>query len=105
MVDIKKNKVKLWKEHFGFTDEECVDPLAKQTWEAVARRAASNTVIFRKIFGCYPDDNMTKKKQIEEEKSKSRINMYEQLSPSIKGHIVEFPLNFLEKQPVKEEKE
>jgi len=25
-------RIKLWKEHFGLTEEELLDPLAKETW-------------------------------------------------------------------------
>ena len=69
-------RVKLWKEHFGFSDEECADPLAESTWEAIALRAANNTLLFRKIFGCYPDDQITQRKQIQQKREKGRLDLY-----------------------------
>lgn len=42
-----------------------MDPLVQSTWDAIADRAASNTNVYRSIFGCYPDDQMTTSKQIE----------------------------------------
>lgn len=58
-------RIKLWKEHFGFDEEEALDPTSDAMWDAITQRSATNTVLYRKIFGCYPDDEMTTRKMIE----------------------------------------
>lgn len=58
-------RIKLWIEHFGMTEEEVFDPISDQTYDLIVNRAAKNTKLYRKIFGCYPDDEMTTRKDIE----------------------------------------
>jgi hypothetical protein len=36
-------RIRLWKEHFGLTDKEALDPSSNETWEKIAIRAANNT--------------------------------------------------------------
>lgn len=57
-------RIKLWKEHFAFAEQELLDPTSNELWERIMERASNNTNIYRKIFGCYPDDNMKLKKDI-----------------------------------------
>lgn len=54
-----------------------------------------NTEIYRIVFACYPDDKITQLKGIKDLKLKRDLSAYEDLGVKIKGHIVEFPLNFL----------
>lgn len=58
-------RIKLWIEHFGMTEEEVFDPISDQTYDLIVNRAAKNTKFYRKIFGCYPDDEMASRKDIE----------------------------------------
>ena len=99
----------LMAEHLGLKPEDEIleDPLSDELLELFKKTAKNNTLIFRDLFNCYPDDEMktfkdTKKcvkipmndkKQIEKLQKK-----YEKEKDEIKGHIVEFPLHFLEKE-------
>lgn len=87
--------MKLWVEHFAFPEEEILDPVCTETWEKLTSRAQENTSLYRRIFGCYPDDEMVTRKKITEVREESDIRLYDSLKHQIKGHIVEFPLNFL----------
>lgn len=40
----------------GFSYEEVIDPLSKDLAEKINRRARKNTIFYRDVFGCYPDD-------------------------------------------------
>ena len=99
----------LMAEHLGIDvdDEILNDPLSNELLKLFKDTAKNNTLIYRNLFRCYPDDEMktfkdTKKcpkipfvdkKEIEQLKKD-----YEKEKDSIKGHIVEFPLHFLEKE-------
>ena len=99
----------LMAEHLGLNPEDEIleDPLNDNLLELFKERAKNNTLIYRKLFNCYPDDEMktfkdtknvikiplTEKNEIEKLQKK-----YEKEKDNIKGHIVEFPLHFLEKE-------
>ena len=99
----------LMAEHLGLNpdDEILEDPLNDKLLELVKETANNNTLIFRKLFKCYPDDEM---KTFKDAKSSPKIpfsdkkeieklqKKYEKEKDSIKGHIVEFPLHFLENE-------
>ena len=63
----------------------------------IKNRAKTNTLIYRQLFGCYPDDTMLCYDDITKIEKKSRQDKYKELSKDIKGHVVELPLKFLEK--------
>lgn len=50
------------------------------------------------MFGCYPDDNIRHFEEIAVFKGKANPNLYNQLIPSLRGHVVDFPLYFLERE-------
>ena len=77
-----------------------MDPVSSKTWNAIIDRAGKNTDMYRKVFGCYPDDNMKTRLEIAKVKKESDITLYDQLHPEIKGNIVEFPMRFLEEEPL-----
>ena len=99
----------LMAEHLGLKPEDDIleDPLDDKLLELFKETAKNNTLIYRSLFNCYPDDEMktfkdtkncpkiplTDKKEIEILQKK-----YEKEKNNIKGHIVEFPLHFLEKE-------
>ena len=66
--------------------------------------AHNNTLIYRKLWGCYPDDKYVKFKEIPKKSNKNKkdleelINNYQKEKNGIIGQIVEFPLHFLEKE-------
>ena len=99
----------LMSEHLGVDvdDERLIDPVSDELLKLFMNTAKKNTLTYRKLFRCYPDDEMktfkdtkkcpkipfTDKKEIEQLQKD-----YEKEKKSIKGHIVEFPLHFLEKE-------
>ena len=83
------------------------DPLSNDLWSMLINTAKNNTEIYRKIFYCYPDDNMktfneVKKMKIPEQLKNGELEefkkLYDKEKDNIKGHIVEFPLHFLERE-------
>ena len=97
----------LMAEHLGIDkkDQILVDPLSDELHELIRTTAHNNTFAYHQIFGCYPDDCYTKFNMIknnydllnkaQEEYLKKN---YEENKKKIIGHIVEFPLHFLEEE-------
>lgn len=52
-------------------------------------------MLYRQVFGCYPDDEMKKINQTKRRKNVDK-DMYTQLANEIEGFAVNFPLKFLE---------
>ena len=95
----------LFAEHFGINKNSdiLVDPLSDDLLKLCRETAENNTLIYRKVFGCYPDDNYKtfkdlremRKFESKEEIDELKVN-YEAEKRGIIGHAVEFPLHFLE---------
>jgi hypothetical protein len=51
----------LFKEHFGLDvkKNDNIDLSNDQVWSNIINQAKKNTSIYRQIFGCIPDDNVT----------------------------------------------
>ena len=99
----------LMSEHLGVDDddERLIDPLSNELLDLFRETARNNTLIYRKLFRCYPDDEMktfkdTKKCPkipfVEKDEIEKLQKEYKKEKKNIKGHIVEFPLHFLEKE-------
>ena len=99
----------LMSEHLGVDvdDERLNDPLSDELLKLFKNTAKNNTLLYRKLFRCYPDDEMKTFKDTKkcpkipfiDKKEISQLQKdYEKEKQSIKGHIVEFPLHFLEKE-------
>ena len=96
----------LMAEHLGIKskNEILVDPLSDNLHELIKKTAKQNTFTYRQIFGCYPDDIYTKFNMIPNNNIKNKAqeellkNNYEENKNKIIGHIVEFPLHFLEEE-------
>ena len=94
----------LMAEHLGLRpdDEILRDPLSDKLHELIKKRAKDNTFTYGQIFGCYPDDRYTKFSLIKKDKIQNKAQEdylkknYEENKNKIIGHIVEFPLHFLE---------
>ena len=94
----------LMAEHLGLRpdDEILRDPLSDKLHELIKKRAKDNTFTYGQIFGCYPDDRYTrfsliKKDEIQNKAQEDYLKKnYEENKNKIIGHIVEFPLHFLE---------
>lgn len=57
-----------------------------------------NTEFYRRVFSCYPDDSVHTFNELNDFKKKKNLELYEQMKYKLKGHAVEFPLNFLLKE-------
>ena len=55
-------RTSLLAEHLGLEPDNQIlfDPLSDDLWEKLNNTAKINTEIYRKLWNCYPDDNMTK---------------------------------------------
>jgi phospholipase D1/2 len=94
-------------EHLGINKNDIIlnDPLSDELHELIRKTAHNNTFVYHQVFGCYPDDCYTKFSMIhnnlniqnkaQEEYLKKN---YEENKHKIVGHIVEFPLHFLEEE-------
>jgi phospholipase D1/2 len=98
-------RMRLFKELSGCTDESKLqDPFSeafREEWDDVAevRPTQRNTVIYRNIFNCYPDDSFTKFTKLPD--AIPSLSLYEPYSQYIQGFLVEFPLNFLCKEDLR----
>ena len=96
-------RVNLFAEHLGVDPKNSIlfDPLSDEFLKLVQNTAHNNTMIYRKLWGCYPDDNYKTFKDLKKRSTLSKeelIENYEKEKNGIVGHAVEFPLYFLEKE-------
>ena len=99
----------LMSEHLGVDDddERLIDPVSDELLDLFRDTARNNTLTFRKLFRCYPDDEMKTFKDTQKcpkipftdkDEIEKLQKDYKKEKKNIKGHIVEFPLHFLEKE-------
>ena len=97
----------LMAEHLGLNKDDpiLIDPVDNKLFSLINSRAQNNTKLYRDIFNCYPDDTFTNFKLMKEAKRKQEsenpeilLQNYLKLKDKIIGHIVEFPLHFLEEE-------
>ncbi len=96
-------RVNLFAEHLGIDPKSniLVDPLSDEFLHLVQNTAHNNTMIYRKLWGCYPDDQYLTFKDLRDHKAPSKEELkenYMKEKNGIVGHAVEFPLHFLEKE-------
>ena len=102
-------RTNLMAEHLGLNpkDEILFDPLKDELWSLLMNTAQNNTEIYRKLFYCYPDDNMKTFDEVLKMKIPNKLEdkelnelkeLYQKEKNNIKGHVVEFPLHFLEEE-------
>ena len=95
-------RVNLFKEHLGTNNLEFLkDPLSKSCLDLVKTTAELNTQLYRHIFRCYPDNQIQKISEIKSLNEEANKQAYQTNFASIKGHIVELPLQFLAKQDLR----
>ena len=94
-------------EHLGINkhDVRLNDPTSDELHKLIWETARNNTDLYRQIFMCYPDDYYTKFSMIPNKNSMQNKAQefalkknYEEKKSQIIGHIVEFPLHFLEEE-------
>ena len=96
-------RVNLFAEHLGVDPKDPIlsDPLSDKFLELVQNTAHNNTLIYRNLWGCYPDDNYKTFKDLKDHTPPSKeelLKNYNKEKNGIVGHAVEFPLHFLEKE-------
>ena len=96
-------RINLFAEHLGVDPKDPIlsDPLSDKFLELVQNTAHNNTLIYRNLWGCYPDDTYKTFKDLRDHKDLSKeelLEKYNQEKKNIIGHAVEFPLYFLEKE-------
>ena len=100
-------RVNLFAEHLGLNpkDKILIDPVSDEFLHLLQNTARNNTEIYRKLWGCYPDDIYQSFKDLKDVKKFTTQYEYEllkdeylQVKDNIIGHTVEFPLHFLEKE-------
>jgi hypothetical protein len=81
------------------------DPISDEFWNFMINRARTNTLLYREIFRCTPDDIFECFDDIKTKYDEKCIDClafmkdkYNKLKDKIKGQIVEFPLWFLKKE-------
>ena len=89
----------LMAEHLGLNKDDPLldDPLDNKLFDLINQRANNNTLIYRSLFGCYPDDvytsykilNQTRKNK-EKESPEVFLENYLKNKDNILGHIVLF---------------
>ena len=105
----KRLRMNLLKEHLGIENDDenfnlLNDPLSDEIWDLINNTAKVNTETYREIFNCYPDDkfvyfkDIPNRKDYTEEDIGKMIEKYNLYKNNFKGHIVEFPLEFLSKE-------
>jgi hypothetical protein len=74
-----------------------LDPLSDEFWIFLNNTAKNNTLLYRKIFLCSPDDTFRSFKELKKNASDIQIKkeLYIQYKDEFRGHVVEFPLNYL----------
>ena len=96
----------LMAEHLGIKpdDEILIDPVSDKLHNIIKETAHNNTFAYHQIFGCYPDDCYTKFNMIKNYDLKNQAQElflkknYDENKHKFVGHIVEFPLHFLEEE-------
>jgi phospholipase D1/2 len=101
----KSLRKQLMSEHMGFNIDDKIldDPLNPELWDTMRNRAKSNAGIYRDVFDCFPDNkfktfkDLSKRKIIKTDEDKEELKkLYESKIHEIQGHIVEYPIDFLE---------
>jgi phospholipase D1/2 len=105
---IRDFRIRLYKQHLGVVEDEkiLIDPLGDDLDKYIKDRANLNTLLYREIFNCIPDDNFAKFDDFYEITPGEQPIMdnymlkrrYALLKDKIVGHLVEFPIHFLRKE-------
>jgi phosphatidylserine/phosphatidylglycerophosphate/cardiolipin synthase-like enzyme len=99
---VHKFRMKLFKEHSGIEDEEYLrDPLSTEFNQIWKIRAKENTEFYRHVFRAYPDDEIQSIRDKQDFETQAKVEDYDLLAEDIKGHLVEFPLNFLRNEDLR----
>lgn len=90
------------------------DPLSDDLWDTWQARAHENTGIFRELFHCIPDNEVKTFQEYDDFLPKEKVktgHLYNLDTPveevkkkldGVRGHLVEFPMCFLEEEKMAE---
>lgn len=102
---IYKFRLKIFKEHFGFDEEDMKAPHGPVFWKNAMNRAAFNTAFYDHVFNAFPTnrfhtwkDFMESSKKPGHEFNEKLFNKYHKM---VKGHVVLYPFEFLKKEGLK----
>lgn len=99
---VKDFRIKVFKEFSGEEDgTKLEDPFSNKFLKEWEGTAENNTLKYRSVFGCYPDDTIFDYPGIQRLKDEARIKNYSLEKSQIKGFLVEFPLEFLREQDLR----
>lgn len=96
-------RTEIFMEHYGAdTPEEVQDPLSPVFKKRFDERCSTNTKMYRRIFKAEPDNSQTTNKALKKDRAdmseqgeEEFLERYNELSPHIKGHFVEYPTNYM----------
>lgn len=93
---IFKFRCEIFKEHFDMSEHNCshIDGY----WHTLNKHSRSNAVIYREVFGCIPDNNAIKFSDVARIEKEARPELYHKLIRDLKGHYVEWPIDFLKNE-------
>ena len=94
-------RLQLFREHSGGTNDVLMDPLSDEFDHFWRVTAQSNTVRYRHVFRCYPDDCIALISELGQFQAQEALEDYPQLCENVQGFLVEFPLRFLAKECLK----
>ena len=102
-------RTNLFAEHLGLDPEDPIlnDPLNDDFLKKLQNTAEKNTLTYRELWGCYPDDEYKNYKDIRRmgnfnnEELRKFKELYEKKKENIVGHVVQFPLHFLENEDLR----
>ena len=87
-------RCRIFDEHFALTKDECAQITTPAVWNKIIQRAKTNTLIYREVFGCIPDDEVTTHQEIEILSERANYNVSKLKGTN--GHAVEYPLIFMD---------
>ena len=59
-------RCRVFDEHFSLNKEETSNIADPSVWGKIIHNAKNNTLIYRKLFGCYPDNTITVGDEVDE---------------------------------------
>ena len=80
---------------FDCSPDKIMDPLNEDMWDLQNNQMTNNVRIYREIFACIPDNQITKFSDIKFLPEQPDAVKYEKYSSKIKGYAVHFPHKFL----------
>ncbi|KRW98761.1 Phox homologous domain [Pseudocohnilembus persalinus] len=94
-------RVNIFKEHFGLSEEELIDPICDKLDKKINEQTKKNVEIYREIFRCYPDNEFKSYQDVIKARQNQQLDKYDDLIKGVKGNAVVFPFYFLQNESLK----